>query len=441
MPAGTGTATNTIDGILKDIQADGFMEFQMSDNVFLFNLLTGGFQGGQLRPSAISSDANMTKGGVRSIQDIYKGIVIRNVGQGRALKFPTYAGVGGGVGVVAEGGSLPPNNDPLAIQTSYTGKRLWGRIQLTSDERDLVVTPTGAFVEGVQFKMTDMASEVVWDAARQSYGDSTGILALINGTASSATQTVDTPDNRYLRKGMLIDVTDGGSTVRNTNDLVIIEGMDVGGVTTSVVFGASVAATDNDILVRAGSAASPGGNTADEADGLSIIGDNTSTLGNINPGTAGNGFWQSAFYVTTGTTVTKSVLDLRRLDYFKRNLHNPKIIVTTPDIEQKLASDIVGDRRFGGAELDLNLGYRALDYNGIPVVGDQMCPGGRMFFLDPGYLHYVSPVAGGFKWVAGSDGNLQWTGTSDVWNAALNWKWQLITTKRSTIGQQTGLTT
>ncbi|MBO5926527.1 MAG: phage major capsid protein, partial [Clostridia bacterium] len=54
--------------------------------------------------------------------------------------------------------------------------------------------------------------------------------------------------------------------------------------------------------------------------------------------------------------------------------------------------------------LDLNGGYKALSYNGIPIVSDRFCPEGTMYLLntDDFVLHQLCD----WKWLEGEDGRV-----------------------------------
>ena len=68
--------------------------------------------------------------------------------------------------------------------------------------------------------------------------------------------------------------------------------------------------------------------------------------------------------------------------------------------------------------MELNGGYKALSYNGIPVISDRFCPEGTMYLLntDDFILHQLCD----WKWLEGEDGRvLKQVANKPVYSATL----------------------
>jgi hypothetical protein len=60
----------------------------------------------------------------------------------------------------------------------------------------------------------------------------------------------------------------------------------------------------------------------------------------------------------------------------------PQMLMTTHGIRRQYFNQLIGSRRYAGAAMEMDGGYRALEYSDIPMVVDKDCTRGRIYGLD-----------------------------------------------------------
>ena len=89
--------------------------------------------------------------------------------------------------------------------------------------------------------------------------------------------------------------------------------------------------------------------------------------------------------------------------------------------------------------MDLKGGYKAISYNGIPIVSDRFCPGGTMYLLNTKdfALHQLCD----WKWLEGEDGSvLKQTAGKPTYTATLVKYADLICSRPCGQAMLTGIT-
>lgn len=155
-----------------------------------------------------------------------------------------------------EDGAMADAGNQGHVKIRVGQKKLMGRIRITPEA--MMDTSKGeyAWKQARKDEMDGLISDL---ARREEYAltlDGRGVLALVNGTATSATQTVDAPGgiananfgNRFIMKGMFIGfVNPATGSLRNSIAKVISVSSDG----TQYTAAASHTATDNDYIVQA----------------------------------------------------------------------------------------------------------------------------------------------------------------------------------------------
>ena len=120
---------------------------------------------------------------------------------------------------------------------------------------------------------------------------------------------------------------------------------------------------------------------------LLITTDGTGTIGNINASTYT--FWKNKFI----DTVTFSSAGLAKMDKMVNDVSagnqgfRPGLIVTTQTIyeaymEQARDANVISTTPGKGQGRIADLGFEVANFRGIPIVWDENCPSGRMYFLN-----------------------------------------------------------
>ena len=143
------------------------------------------------------------------------------------------------------------------------------------------------------------------------------------------------------------------------------------------------------------------GSTATDFGGLQYlinIAANTQTdVGGINNTTAGTTWWRN-YYNTTGTAAFNTgaaglLLMQAALNNTTQGRKGPRMVVTTKTVYSLYEIGLTANIRYTKLELG-DAGFQALAYTTMPVVFDDNCPSGYMYFVDTDSL-WLQVLSGG----------------------------------------------
>lgn len=115
--------------------------------------------------------------------------------------------------------------------------------------------------------------------------------------------------------------------------------------------------------------------------GLQAIVSNTGTFANISRST--NTWWQAQLESTA-----EALNEPRMRTMFNncsRNLTRPALIITTQTLYEKYVSLVQPSYRTTNTKLG-DIGFQNIEYMGVPIVWDDACPTGYMYYLNDKYL-------------------------------------------------------
>ncbi len=140
------------------------------------------------------------------------------------------------------------------------------------------------------------------------------------------------------------------------------------------------------------------GNSNKDFLGLDAIVSTSTTLGGINPATAGNDWWQSS--VTTGVGAITDFTGIRTR-YLACSEGNdfPTNIFTTETLYAKIDGFFESNQRFMDPTM-ANQGFETIMFHGAPISFDRNCQSGRIYFLN---LKYITLYKLGDTWFKMSD--------------------------------------
>ena len=333
---------------------------------------------------------------------------------GKRAYVPLHWGRSGGVGARSESAALPAAGKQQYEKAVYDLKYLYGRVEVTGPSMAKTKNEAGAFLQALKSELDGVRNDLKKDLARQVYGGGTGAIA--TGTAGSTTTLtvpVEAIRKGQIYPGMVVDIFDvSASTTVATYVKVAVDSVNVStGVVTfaaSGLDGASAvplaaALASGDYIVRSGVTVSSASvdNTyslSDEIDGLQrIVASSATPLGGITP-TGNSAWWDNQRVTASGTAGSGSTYALTLEDIQKGlNLARiaggmPSSVITSLGVQREfymLLQDLVRyvepDSATGYAA-----GFKALSYNGMPIIADIDAPYGKMFILDESTIKVFS---------------------------------------------------
>ena len=306
---------------------------------------------------------------------------------GRDVRKAVRFGVNGGVGAGTEDGELPKALSSGYAQFVAPLKNLYGTIEVSDKAIRAAESNEGAFVNLLNDEMDSLVRTSAFNFSRMLFGDGTGKLATITGIPSSGNTeyTVDSTIN--LAEGMVVDVYTANT--RDTAGAVIAS---VDRANNQITFeGTLSGAAQNDVIYLQ--------NSKDlEITGLKAIFEADELYGIDREGKS----WLTPYTDTSFGAMSEDALQEAIDGVEEYGGGKVNFIVCSRGVRRKLISALAAYKKTDS--VDLQGGYRALSFNGIPVVADRFCPKGTMYLLNTNDfgLHQLCD----WQWLEGEDGKV-----------------------------------
>jgi len=350
---------------------------------------------------------------------------------GSRWQLTTHVGRSSGVGSGTESG-LPTAGNQEYLNPYGNVKYTRGRIQVTGPVIEASKNDKGAMVRALESEIKGITEDMKKEVNYQFFNDGSAVRALVNGDpGTEVTLTLDAPGTRWLQEGMLIDFLDpAAGTTRTPTSGTHIESISSSTAAKTNVANVSGVA-DNDWVIRKGARAGATNALTDsyEMMGLKgIVDDGTyvTTLENLSRTTYPH--WNCSISSTdsNGGTLRDMTLDLiqAQITAVEANGGKTNLIISDHAMRDAYAALVVADKRFVNT-MDLDGGFKGLEYNGIAWVADGDCPPNTVFFLDTDHLQIMQ--MSDWSWMDRDGAVLNRVADADAYEAVLYWYADLTT--------------
>lgn len=346
---------------------------------------------------------------------------------GKEVKRLVQYGINGGVGAGGETDALPTagGNNYRTITTEL--KNLYGTIQISDKAIRASQNSVGSFVNLLNAEMEGLVKAASFNFGRMLFGDGTGVLATV-ASVSNNDVTVDSAIN--FVPGMTVDFrTSSGDAIDGVTARRIVS---VDRENKKIeVNGTALTAS----LVPAGTIITVQGSYKSELTGLKAIFKDSGYLYGLN---RNFNKWLKPYIKNSVGEITEAEIQ-KAIDYVDENAGSKvNFIICSSGVKRAFQNHLATFRRNTDV-MELKGGYKAISYNGIPIVSDRFCPEGTMFLLntDDFTLHQLCD----WKWLEGEDGKVlkQIPGTP-TYSATLVKYADLVCTKPCGQAMLTGIT-
>lgn len=294
-------------------------------------------------------------------------------------------GINGGIGAGTETGELPTANGNNYVQLKTTLKNLYGTLEISDKAVRASANSNGAFVDLLSAEMEGLLKSSKFNLARMLYGDGTGSVA----TVVSVSDGVATVDNiKNLIEGMVIDVYTAGAI---SNAGVRIKYIDRTNKT--VVFNTAVSLSEGDVFYVQGS-------KGNEITGLGAI---FNTSANIYGLSRNENKWLNPYISTTEKEISDNVMQ-EAIDFLEENSGSNIDFITCGAGVRRAYLQYLACYRRNVDVVELEGGFKAISFNGIPMVTDRFVADDTMYLLDTSKftLHQLCD----WEWIEGEGGNI-----------------------------------
>lgn len=322
---------------------------------------------------------------------------------GKEIRKMAPYGINGGIGAGDEDGSLPTAAGNNYAQFVLELKNLYGRIEISDKAIRASQNSAGSFVNLLNAEMEGLIKASTFNFGRMLFGDGTGILATIS-TNDTSSVIVDT--TRNLIEGMVVDIVnkaDGTvnavagrriTSIDRANKKVTLSGSAL----TSEAFKPSTSQTNTYALCVQGS-------YGKEITGLGAIFKSSGSLYGLNRSTynwmvpyISNIAGESTMTAISDVTMQKAIDELDEVAGSKVDF-----IVCSAGVKRNY-QEYLNSYRSNVDVMDLAGGYKAISYNGIPLVSDKFVKPNTMYLLNTKEfnLHQLCD----WQWLEGEDGRV-----------------------------------
>ncbi len=305
---------------------------------------------------------------------------------GKEVKKLVRYGVNGGITAGTETGDLPKSNaNSYALFTAQL-KNFYGSIEISDKAIRASTGETGAFVSLLNDEMNGLLESARFNFNRMLFGDGSGTIATIKGVSQS-NYSVDS--TRNLFEGMLVSVVSSTGTII-ASDRVI----------------QSVDHANKTIRISGSDFSSPENYTLSvqysrnlELTGLGAI---FKEKGALYGQMVENHQWLKPNIYKEVGEITENKIQKAIDEVEERTGSKINFIMCSWGVRRALFNALSAYRSL--EPITLEGGFKAINFNGIPVVADRFCPEGTMYLLntDDFALHQLCD----WQWLEGEDGKI-----------------------------------
>lgn len=311
---------------------------------------------------------------------------------GKEIKKLAQYGINGGIGAGTETGALPKPAGNNYEQFTSTLKNLYGTIELSDKAIRASENQQGAFVNLLNAEMEGLLKASSFNFGRMLYGDGSGVLAKIVSVENNVAK-LDTVKN--LIEGMVVEFksASGGSISGFTSRRVTV----VDRVNKTIMVDGTILTSAN---LPAGTLVTVQGSYNQEITGLGAIFDTSKDIYGLS---REKHKWLNPYIQKDVGEITESIIQ-KAIDELDENAGSRvNFIVCSSGVKRAFMNHLATYKR-NTDYMELQGGYKAISYNGIPIISDRFCPEGTMYLLntDNFTLHQLCD----WQWLEGEDGKI-----------------------------------
>lgn len=322
---------------------------------------------------------------------------------GKEIRKVAPYGINGGIGAGDEDGNLPSPAGNNYAQFVLELKNLYGKIEISDKAIRASQNSAGSFVNLLNAEMEGLIKASTFNFGRMLYGDGTGILATIT-TNTATSVTVDS--TRNLIEGMVVDIvkkSDGTQAVGATGKRIVSIDRKNNTVMLSDCNFTQEAFKPTD--TQSTFALCVQGSFGKEITGLGAIFKETGSLYGLNRSTYN---WLTPYMNDISSESTaKDISDVtmqKAIDELDEVAGSKVDFIVCSAGVKRNYQEYMNSYRSNIDVLELAGGYKAISYNGIPLVSDRFVKPNTMYLLNTKEfnLHQLCD----WQWLEGEDGRV-----------------------------------
>lgn len=307
---------------------------------------------------------------------------------GKEVRKLAIHGVNGGIGAGTEDGALPSATGNKYSNFVSTLKNIYGVIEISDKAVRASENNVGAFVSLLNAEMEGLIKSGTFNFGRMLFGDGTGKLGI---ATTSSGRTLDMTSVKNIEEGMLVDLREDvtGTLLHSGVGIVAV---DREKLTVTI---------DRDISVEPGTFLTIQGSYQNEITGLEAIFNlNSESLYGLN---REENKWLNPYTKAISGNISEIEIQ-KAIDIIEEKSGNSVNLIVCSWGVRRALQQLFAENKRNIDTVELAGGYKAMSYNGIPIVADRFCPSGTMYLLNTEdfTLHQLCD----WQWLEGEEGKV-----------------------------------
>ena len=344
---------------------------------------------------------------------------------GKEVKKAVRTGMSGGIGAGTETGNLPSASSSDYAQLTIGLKNLYGTIEISDKAIRASANNEGAFVNLLNEEMEALVKSASFNFGRMLFGDGTGKVAKVVSTTSN---TIKVDSTAAIVEGMVISVCDSAGTEVSAISKRKVVGVDRN-TNTVYIDGASIVASS----VPSSAYICLQGSCNNELTGLGAIFSDEDIYGVDRTMSLMIPYKEEDVGEITESAIQTAMDSIEEISGDKVDF-----IICSWGVRRALC-EYYKERQVSLPTMEIEGGFKAISFNGIPVIADRFCPKGTMYLLNTN--HFKIHQLCDWQWLEGEDGKiLKQVPGKPVYTATLVKYAELLCENPSAQGVLTGIT-
>ncbi len=312
---------------------------------------------------------------------------------GKEIKKLAVYGLNGGIGSGAENDDLPASGGNNYAEFTLTLKNLFGKIELSDKAVRASQNSAGAFVNLLNAEMDGLLKAGKFNFGRMLFGNGSGLIAESAEAVAAGGKTVAVKTVKYLMEGITVDVfnADGTKNAALSGARIVSVDRKNNEVTLSRAASAQLAA---------GAKMYVQGSKDNEITGLEAVFGNSEYIYGLK---RSDYSFLTPYTKTENTAVTTSAIQ-DAIDSVEETSGGGIDMIVGSYKMRKQYVDFLAKNRTNIDYLNLDGGYKALSYAGVPFVADRFVADNDIYLLNTSdfKLHQLCD----WRWLEGEGGSV-----------------------------------
>ena len=344
---------------------------------------------------------------------------------GKDVRKAVRVGINGGIGAGTETGALPTAGENEYVQFVATLKNLYGTIEISDKALRASANSEGAFVNLLNDEMQSLIKSASFNFGRMLFGNGNGRIAKV---VSVNENDITLAHTKGLVEGMIVSFCGaGGAAIAMAQNRKIV-GLDKKN-NVITVDGTAL----NEVLLQPGCWVYLQDSNRNEITGLGTIFSDDTLYG-----VERNYSVMKPYIQTEVGEISENVIQ-KAIDEIEENSGSQvNFIVCSWGVRRALA-EYFKQFKTMLPTTELEGGFTAMSFNGIPIVADRFCPDGTMYLLntDDFAIHQLCD----WQWLESEDGKvLKQVAGKPVYTATLVKYAELLCERPNGQGMLSGIT-